>query len=142
MGAKSRCKGRLGEQQVVKLFSEYLGINIGRNLQQSINGGHDLDTSSNPLVSGLSVEVKRYKAVTDALIDGWWQQAERQAAAKNLIPVLFYRADRQKWKVVIDAGWLNDSFLGENELVTMGVTAFFYMVREGVFVPAQLKVAA
>jgi hypothetical protein len=101
MGKMSRTKGQSGEREVAHLIFDLLGIEVHRNWQeQSAQGGSDLYG-----LGGFSVEVKRYKEVTPSLIKGWWEQTVGQAN-NNEIPVLFYRGDRQPWRVVMDGSWV------------------------------------
>ncbi len=101
-GKKSRCKGQSGEREVAKLIFELLGIEVHRNWQeQSAHGGADLYG-----LGGFSVEVKRYREVNPSLIKSWWEQTVKQAISAEEIPVLFYRGDRQPWRVVMDGSWV------------------------------------
>ena len=49
-------------------------------------------------VPGWSVEVKRHCTATRGDLARWWQQTTAQAG--ELLPVLFYRADRADWRAV------------------------------------------
>ncbi len=140
-GSKSRTKGAAAEREVVQLFRDYLGIKLQRNLQQSINGGFDIQAGGNPLTSSLAIEVKHHKTATQAQVSGWWKQACDQAGGG--IPVLFFRADRQAWRVMIGAEWLNPDFSGKSEVVIIETSLFFLMVREERFISgSQLREVA
>ncbi len=129
MGKKSRNKGASGEREVVKLFDGHLGVKLERNLQQAINGGFDLIADSDMVTAGLAIEVKRYASVTQGMIETWWQQAISQATGGR-IPVLFFRADRQDWRVMIDGGKLTPALEGAESGVIMEPFAFFQLIRE------------
>lgn len=90
----SRSKGKGGERELAALLSTLTGHDVRRRVRQHA-GDDDLEG-----VPGWSVEAKRYRAVTPALIATWWQQALRQAQATGCRPVLFYRADRGQWRAV------------------------------------------
>ncbi len=74
MGAMQRRKGKAGELELARLLREHLGADVARNLEQTRQGGADL-----------------------LGIDGTCTQAE----ATGQRPALFYRLDRQPWRVVI-----------------------------------------
>ena len=89
----SRRTGADGERELARVLREALGIEVSRNLQQTRDGGHDME------VCGFGVEVKRAAKVTEAKVAAWWQQATRQATRAGLTPALAYRQDRQPWSV-------------------------------------------
>lgn len=90
MGSLSRNKGRAGEQEVVNLLKDELGVPAIRNYaQQAHTGGVDVLG-----VPGWAIEVKRGKEY----INGWWTQTAEQAARVGESPVLLYRLDRRKWR--------------------------------------------
>jgi len=55
---------------------------------------------------GWSVEVKRHASAKRADIRTWWEQAEAQAKSSGLLPVLFFRANRDEWRAVWPVGTL------------------------------------
>jgi hypothetical protein len=136
-GAMSRTKGQVGEREVASIIYDLLGIEVHRNwAEQSAHGGADLDG-----LDGFAIEVKRYKAVTPALINGWWKQAVAQAKRSDEVPVLWYRGDRQPWRVVLDGGWISSIALsGSKEIeswlfdyeytMTISPEMFATMIRE------------
>jgi hypothetical protein len=95
----SRAKGANGEREFCRLIFEHLGVELVRNLDQSRAGGHDLkSTGTDPVSTALdafAIEVKRYAAITPAMLAGFWQQAERQAHRAARVPALAYREDRR-----------------------------------------------
>lgn len=97
-GKKSVRKGKSGERDFIKTIYRLTKgeIELKRNLKQSRDGGDDLQSFRN-----FSIEVKRWKKVSDALVRDWWAQCQRNAQQMGKVPVLAYRADQQGWKVVI-----------------------------------------
>ena len=97
-GKKSNRKGKNGEREFVRTVFRLTNgkVEFKRNLQQSRDGGEDLIGHHN-----LSIEVKRWKKVSDAIVRDWWVQCQRNARERGRVPVLAYRADLQSWKVVM-----------------------------------------
>lgn len=93
MGAMQRRKGKAGELELARLLREHLGADVARNLEQTRQGGADLLG-----IDGWAVEVKR---AARARLSEWWLQTCTQAEATGQRPALFYRLDRQPWRVVI-----------------------------------------
>lgn len=94
MTATSRRKGQTGEREVVRIISELTSWDVARKVRQ--HGGDD-DIGGVP---GWCVEVKRHKAATRSDVRTWWEQAVEQADRAKLLPVLFYRRDRDEWRAV------------------------------------------
>mgnify|MGYP003599569854 CR=1 FL=1 len=97
----ARNKGSNGERELALLLTGWTAgttkLTLTRNLEQTRGGGHDL----NGLESyGMSVEVKRVEVKA---INSWWAQAQRQADALKLLPVLAWRQNRQPWRFRIRA---------------------------------------
>lgn len=93
MPINSRNKGKSGEAEVIKIIHGELGIKCCRNLDQVRNGGHDILG-----LDGWAIEVKRAKK---PLLAQWWTQTVEQAEQGGLHPVLWYKLDYQKWRVVV-----------------------------------------
>jgi len=108
MPINSRNKGASAERECAKIIEDLLGIKCRRNLSQYQAGGYDLEG-----LDGWAIEVKRAKK---PLLNQWWQQTCEQAAKNQLKPVLWYRLDNQKWRVVVPAGVLNPDFHQGTEL--------------------------
>lgn len=97
-----RDKGARGEREIItivqsvvdKVYSFYSLTPpiIERNLDQVRNGGKDLIG-----IKGISIEVKRQETLN---VEAWWKQCEKQAA-NNEIPILFFRENNKKWRVMI-----------------------------------------
>ena len=94
VGAMSRTKGASGERELAALLTNITGMEVRRRVR-NLKGEDDLEGCA-----GWSIEVKRYTAITPALVATWWQQAQRQAAAIGCKPVLFHRGDRGQWRAV------------------------------------------
>lgn len=119
MAASQRIKGKNGERELASLLREHLGDSaISRNLQQSRNGGYDLN---GPVLERFAVEVKR---AAMPKISTWWAQACEQAA--NRIPVLAYRLDRHDWHFIVPLGALHNGFDAGNYgmTATLGLAEF------------------
>lgn len=92
MSAMQRNKGKTGECEIAGLVRDVTGWDVRRRVRQH-DGDSDLEG-----VPGWSVEVKRHRTASRADIARWWQQTLAQAG--ELLPVLFYRADRGEWRAV------------------------------------------
>lgn len=92
-GRSSQLKGKAGEREVADMLFYATGKMVTRNLDQTRNGGHDLDG-----VPGLSIEVKRQERLN---INTWWKQTTRQANQVEGIPVLAYRQNYKPWKFIV-----------------------------------------
>ena len=126
MGSLSRTKGAAGERELSKLLEQHLGIKFNRNLEQTRDGGHDLNG-----LSALSIECKRAAQPSFA---AWWDQTTRQALEAGRVPILAYRIDRRQWAFMVA---LSDFVAGcEHQgrglemTATMAVEGFALLVRE------------
>jgi Holliday junction resolvase len=135
----SRAKGAQAEREFAALIQEHLGVTLRRNLEQSRSGGHDLeaigDDTAAVALNRFAIEVKRYRAVTPAMLAKFWEQAEMQARGASRMPILAYRADRQEWRVLVPLASLNGaifqpSWEGFGWTADVGAEAFCAMVRE------------
>lgn len=102
MTAMQRRKGKAGELELARLLRELLGADVARNLEQSRQGGADLLG-----MPGWAVEVKR---AARARLSEWWLQTCTQAEVTGQRPALFYRLDRQPWRVVIPVRYFAKGF--------------------------------
>lgn len=134
----SRAKGACAERELARLIEEHLNVPMARNLEQSRSGGHDLIApGADPVSRALdayAIEVKRYAAITPAMLAGFWSQAEAQAARASKTPALAYRRDREEWRLVVPLRALNGGFgdwPGFEWTATLSVEAFCALVREG-----------
>lgn len=99
MAALSRNKGKVGEREIARELSDLTGWTVRRKVRQ-LDGESDLEG-----VPGWSVEVKRHASALPGDIAAWWAQAHAQAVASGpeVVPVLFFRADRREWRAVFPA---------------------------------------
>lgn len=125
-------KGKAGEREFIRTVYRLTGgaIEMQRNLKQSRDGGDDIANLGN-----FSIEVKRWKKVSDALLRDWWAQCQRNAERVGKTPVLAYRADQQSWKVMMHP----NSFFPESDVdgcLTMAVDLFAkYLTKPDIRLP-------
>lgn len=93
MAAKSRRKGANGELEFARLAQTF-GFDCERTGR---NGKTSEDVTHN--IPGLHVEVKRAR---DRSMKAWVEQAEGDAP-EGLVPAVFYRLDRDQWRVDMPA---------------------------------------
>jgi hypothetical protein len=94
MTAMSRRKGQSGEREVAKIISDLTGWNVSRKCRQ--HAGDDDLTG----LDGWCAEVKRRARATRGDVRCWWEQSALQAVTEGLLPVLFWRQDRDEWRAV------------------------------------------
>jgi len=112
MGKASRDKGQRGEREVCKYLSQWLNLDVTRELGASRDGGCDIIVQIDNLT--YFFEVKLYRKVTQNLVHKWWLQAWKQAqlgekiqGLLDVIPILVYRQSHWKeWEVVVPMGWM------------------------------------
>jgi len=108
MAINGRNKGSAGERECAEWLQKLLALPYKpkRNLEQTRSGGHDL------LVEPFLVEVKRVEILA---LRKWWTQVQKAYVEfdRNLletyddvIPIVLFRQNRQKWKCLIDANWI------------------------------------
>lgn len=93
-GKMARCKGQLGELEIVHMLRAITGFDVRRRVRQH-EGDSDIEG-----IPGWSVEIKRHATVTPGKVAVWWRQTVEQAKYPRQQPVLFYRGDRGKWRAV------------------------------------------
>jgi len=140
MSINSRTKGKQGELELAGVIYEQTGIRLHRNLLQARSGGYDLlvgDEEQGPVSDHLrdyAIECKRAKAATVSMINGWWEQATRQANDAGKLPCLAYRADRQEWRFIIPMLVLNSSLPQSTDsldnTVNLNAAGFGSVLRE------------
>ena len=96
----SRDKGRRGEQEVAREIEALLGFKPTRNYSQVAVGGYDLIG-----VPNWAVEVKLYKSICKTDMEAFWNQAVRQARDNDMQPCVWFRQDRQPWRVMMAERW-------------------------------------
>ena len=92
MSAMQRTKGQTGEREIAGIVRDLTGWDVRRRVRNHA-GDSDLEG-----VPGWAVEVKRHRTATRGDVARWWQQAVSQAG--ELLPVLFYRQNRDTWRAV------------------------------------------
>ena len=106
MSKMSRNKGAAFERDVCKMIAEELGIEVGRNLDQTREGGCDIE-----LADLFAIECKRYASAAGGWFQpAWWQQAEKSAALCNLVPVLIWKYDRQPIRMALPIYTINADY--------------------------------
>ena len=102
-GGFARAKGQRAEREAVKLLQPIIdsvyaefGVDqvpdLQRNQMQSHKGGYDIVG-----LDWLALEVKHQETL---LINQWWVQTITQAGDSK-VPVLIYKQNRVKWRVVM-----------------------------------------
>lgn len=138
-GALSRAKGVAAERELAGELLEWLGVRLVRNLDQSRAGGHDLVVAPDQpgpaaaVMRRYALEVKRRARVTRADLLAWWSQAEAQAQAAALVPVLAYRADRSPWRIIVPLAEVRPGLTlapGLDYTADLSVPAFCSLIRE------------
>lgn len=109
MTINGRNKGASGEREAAKWLADLLSLNAPpkRNLEQVRSGGWDLH------VKPFLIEVKRVENLNKR--NAWIQivTANRTFFGGNKIPIVLYRKNRKKWKLLISAKYvgLNKGFV-------------------------------
>jgi Holliday junction resolvase len=132
----SRAKGASAEREFCKELGEHLGDHLTeplkRNLEQTRNGGHDILG-----LEGMAVEIKRYKALSEADLNRIWSgQVLEQANRIGGVPVLAYREDFQPWRIrlpliaITGDQWPKETAWTMPWTIEVSMEAFAYCVRE------------
>lgn len=100
-GRRAVMKGKNGEREFCRKVAALTDdrVMLRRNLTQCRDSGDDTEAIN--VVGQFSIEIKRWKSVTDALLRDWWSQCYRNANNAEKIPVLAFRADHQSWQVMM-----------------------------------------
>ena len=93
----SNRKGKTGERELANELKAR-GFTARRGQQFSGANG-DADVVGLP---GIHIECKRYKTITAGDLDTFMEQAKNDTPPAQL-PAVFWRADRQKWRVTMTA---------------------------------------
>ena len=120
----SRDKGQRGERELFGLLSDYLGIICKRNVDQARAGGADgID------IPGWAMEVKRGEKEE---VRSWWLQTCRQAHVCGARPLLWWRANRQPWRAIVDLHDLRSDVypVREREHAIISFDAACQLIRE------------
>lgn len=85
-----QAKGAAAEREFAALVFDQLGTKLARNLEQSRSGGHDLEAVGDGpaalALRGFAIEVKRYGAITPALLSRFWTQPNLKPVARPECP--------------------------------------------------------
>ena len=92
MGKSQITKGAAGEREVCHLIQDTLGVEAKRNLSQTREGSCDI------AVGPYHVEVKRRARIGQ--IYDWMEQAA-ESCPNGEQPIVFCRADKKPWLVVM-----------------------------------------
>lgn len=100
-GKKSRNKGANGEREFIRHVAALTNgrVKLRRNLTQCRDSGDDTDAST--AAGEFSIEIKRWKQISDTQLRHWWSQCYRNANDAEKIPVLAFRADHRSWQVMM-----------------------------------------
>lgn len=115
MGKKSRTKGAVAENEVCKMLSDFYP-NAARELSQYQSScGRDLRETQ-----PWCVQVKRYKSLAPGMKRLAYEEARGACDEEYKLPLVFYREDRKKWRVLTDfyvlADWLELCMYGMEPL--------------------------
>lgn len=101
-GKMAKNKGANAEREVAKILQpiidevyESVGLEsptMKRNLEQTRGGGYDLVG-----IDWMALEIKRQENLS---IESWWKQTIKQTLPGQ-VPVLMYRQNNKKWRVVM-----------------------------------------
>lgn len=95
----SRAKGSAGEREFCAYIEARTGLVVKRNLAQSRDGQWDILLPFNGRT--YAVEVKRRRGQpTDSDREAWMNQVERARKGTPYWPLVAYRSDRQRWRVI------------------------------------------
>jgi hypothetical protein len=125
----SRDKGKSAEREVIGLLQEMIPkLKLERNLDQTRDGGYDIKG-----LDGWAPEVKRYAKIDHADVERFWKQAVEQSSSCLRKPVLFMRADREPWVVVVRLTDMLDDFMDDDDSLDMTcqltMTGFYHVWR-------------
>lgn len=128
-GKSSRSKGQRGEREAIAILQPvidemFLAAGtapppLKRNLMQSMSGGYDVVG-----LEWLALEIKRQEKSN---IKAWWKQTIEQAQSEQT-PVLMYRQNRAKWRVMMPVEIID----GVTTPVDITIDAFIEYLRKRV----------
>jgi hypothetical protein len=115
-------------------------VRLVRNLEQARSGGQDLILATpeptDPVAAQIAryaFEVKRGAKVAPALLRRWWAQACSQAEALGRVPLLAYRPDHWKWRLVLPLAELRPelpAWEGLDWMAELSLPGFCAWIRE------------
>lgn len=92
MGKTSQHKGRSAEIELAKIMNDH---GIPAEPGAALNYGEEPDIKG---IDGIHAEVKRHERIE---ISAWTKQAEADALRFGGVPCVFYRRNREPWRVVM-----------------------------------------
>jgi hypothetical protein len=135
----SRRKGHAFENSICKLIHLELGISVSRNIEQTRDGGCDIE-----LADLFAIECKRYASNAGGWFQpDWWKQAERSATLCNMIPCLIWKYDRQPIRMALPIYSINSDYAMDSSQydwpregnackpLVMDIETGFMIMREG-----------
>jgi len=120
MGKMQRTKGQVGEREFAKIIEQAFGVECKRRINQTRDSGHDLDFID------YAVEIKRAKKPN---INSWWEQAYFNAKMVNKKPMLAYRLDNQKWKILLSYDEVLHRSEETSHYLTMELPTWIYYIE-------------
>lgn len=129
--SSAREKGSKAELEVLRILEDELGLKLVRNKQQTARGGRDIaedvDRMQGPMP--FAVEVKHH---AKGFSLDMWSQTIRQAQDSHRLPVLFWRGNRQKWRVCADPHDINPTTwpIRQDHFLTMDLKTALQWMRE------------
>ncbi len=91
MSASQRRKGQVGEREIAAILTDQLGWVVNRTLNQTRDGGHDIETGQ------FRWEVKRRAKLS---VYAFMEQAQK-SCEKEGTPVVVMRGDGEEWLVMM-----------------------------------------
>ena len=100
-GRRAVMKGKNGEREFCRKVAALTDgrVKLRRNLTQCRDSGDDTDAST--AAGEFSIEIKRWKQISDTQLRHWWSQCYRNANDAEKIPVLAFRADHRSWQIMM-----------------------------------------
>lgn len=93
---KAKRKGNTFENQV---YRDLRAAGLP-GIKFSIGSGSGIEDEADLISNNYVMECKHYKEVTDWMVDQWWKRVMEQAKIHKKDPVLIYKENYQKAKVV------------------------------------------
>lgn len=95
----SKQKGARAEREVARILRDHGYLDAHRTAQYCGNTGEAADVDGVP---GFHIEVKVRGEKEYLAIEDWWNKLVSESDLSGRIPVLVYKKDRKKWKIVMD----------------------------------------
>lgn len=95
MSSMSKSKGNKAENDVLRMCRE-----IYPDAYRTIGSGNSSDDLGDLIFKQYMIEVKHHKDLTDKQIEDFFLKVEKESENRNKIPLLVYKKNRRKWKVM------------------------------------------